>query len=136
VAPQVQPWVVAWVTSLLTANSAERLQNAKAARKRYELGIHGLQATSAPNPLAAVTGAYPYAMPPYGYAPQPGYPVPYPQGPAHTTAQHLVYTQPHAPQAAQPQVPGATMSAPARAPAPARTPTPARPCLKTLNSRI
>jgi|GEM_PF-2291695 len=123
VAYQVQPWVVAWVNSLLTTSSADRLPNAKAARKRYELGIHGLQTATAPSPQPSVATAYPYAAPPYGYLPQPqpGYPVPYPQqAPTHTTAQHLVYTQPQVPVAPAPT----PAPAPALAKAPARSAAP------------
>ena len=119
VALQVQPWVVAWVTSLLTASSDDRLRNAKAVRKLYEMGIHGLQAAKAPSPQPAMTGTHPYAMPPYGYLPQHGLPVPYTQqAPAHTTAQHLVITQPQAPKPTPLSAPGVPQ-APASSASPA-----------------
>ena len=70
-APHVQMWVSSWVMALMDGNTAARLRNVKAARSRYELGVHGMSAGAMPMP-APVAGYAPiqsYGYPPTGYTP-------------------------------------------------------------------
>jgi len=72
VAQQVQFWAASWVMGLLASNGETRPRHAKAARKQYELGIHGLQPSAASPAPAALPGMFhPYVVPTYGYAPPP-----------------------------------------------------------------
>ncbi len=66
-APQVKPWVSAWVMGLLTSDASKRHRHVKLARKHYDLGVHGLEqspgASSSPQHMTAPQPAY--GTPPY-----------------------------------------------------------------------
>ena len=70
-APHMQIWATSWVMAMMDGNAATRLRNVKAARSRYELGVHGMMpgTASIPVQVAGYAPAPNYGYPPAGYAP-------------------------------------------------------------------
>ena len=64
-APQVQPWVAAWVHALIHPDSASRPRHAKAARAKYDLGVHGMEQNPSAKSASVPTSSGPMLPPGY-----------------------------------------------------------------------